>query len=295
MNDLVVKDSSTRAMGRLALMKAKGPEGDMVEAFKLIHQSSKRDGPRGNLSYPLIFSMDLDLLPVSEKYARLLEMRYPDNPKTFWNLYRLYTFKKEYSVLEEVLDFWASEKGLDEKDIANVRAEIHLHNNNYREALEIYEKTFPDILETEFTVDKVDFNYDNWWNYIEILRLNEEDERAASLAKIFCDFYTLKSGEDEYYPAYDLNRLELDCHYLANDTLAFVSALEEQFYNKKDRLDIFSEYKCGVYKRFHENKEFQKLFNRITEEIHRMRAEVIEYLKEEGDWDPSWDEELGLD
>jgi TolB-like protein len=295
MNDLVVKDSSTRAMDRLALMQAKGPEGDMVQAFKLIYQSSKREGPRGNLSYPLLFSMDLDLLPVSEKYARLLEMRYPDNHNTFWNLFRLYSFKKEYSVLEEVLDFWASEKGLDEKDVADVKTAIHIENKNFKEAQELYEKTFPDILETEFTVDKVDFNYNKWWNYIEILRLNKHDKRAESLAKIFCDFYNIKSGEDEYYPAFNLNRLELDCHYLANDTLAFVRALEEQFFDKKDRLDIFSDMKCGVYERFYWNKEFQEVFQRITEETHRMRAEVIKYLKEEGDWDPAWDKELGLD
>ena len=40
--------------------------------------------------------------------------------------------------------------------------------------------------------------------------------------------------------------------------------------------------------------EYQKLEKRITEETHRMRAEVIAYLKAEGDWDPSWDKELGL-
>ena len=295
MNDLVVRDSSTRAMGSLALMLAKGPEGDMVQAFKLIYQSSERDGPRGNLSFPLLFSLDLDLLPVSEKYARLLEMKYPDNHNTFWNLFKLYTFKNEYSVLKEVLDFWASEKGLDTKDVADIRTAILLHNNNLKEARVTYENTHPEVLETELTVDNIDFNYNLWWNYIEILRLNKEDERAESLANIFCDFYNIKSGEDEYYPAFNLNRLELDCHYLANDTLAFVRAMEEQFFDKKDRLDIFSDLKCGVYERFYGNKEFQEVYQRITKETHRMRAEVIAYLKEEGDWDPAWDEELGLE
>ena len=42
-------------------------------------------------------------------------------------------------------------------------------------------------------------------------------------------------------------------------------------------------------------EEFKAVKQRITEEVHRQRAEVIEYLKEEGEWDPAWDKELGLE
>ena len=49
------------------------------------------------------------------------------------------------------------------------------------------------------------------------------------------------------------------------------------------------------YLRFEEHPKYKELEKKITGEVHRMRAEVIEYLKEEGDWDPTWDKELGLE
>jgi hypothetical protein len=53
--------------------------------------------------------------------------------------------------------------------------------------------------------------------------------------------------------------------------------------------------KSGYFFLFENDLEYQKLFSKIEAEVHRQRAEVIEYLKEEGDWDPAWDKELGLD
>jgi hypothetical protein len=45
-----------------------------------------------------------------------------------------------------------------------------------------------------------------------------------------------------------------------------------------------------------ENTEaFRAVKQRITAKVHLQRAEVIEYLKEEGDWDSAWDKELGLE
>jgi hypothetical protein len=104
-----------------------------------------------------------------------------------------------------------------------------------------------------------------------------------------------QSNTNEFLPPHEKNGWQLDCYYLSNDTLAFVEALDERFFAKKDRLDVFADLKSGIYMRFHQNKGYQQLIARITEETHRQRAEVIEYLKAEGDWDPAWDKELGLD
>ena len=60
-------------------------------------------------------------------------------------------------------------------------------------------------------------------------------------------------------------------------------------------MNIFPNMKSGWYKRFETHPGYKQLEKRITEETHRMRAEVIEYLKAEGDWDPAWDKELGLE
>jgi TolB-like protein len=292
MQDIMEKDSA--GIHRLALMIAKEPYGDLVKAFKLVHKSTKRDE---GLGFKVGFSLNLDLWPFSEKNAILLQMKQPDNHFVFFYLRSLYSFTKNYSMLADIADLWTSEKGLDQQSAALVKADISIHNKNYQEARKIYEKAYPDILTREFNTDNLNFdsNYDDLVNYIEILRLNNDDQSAEHYSKIVCDFYGIKSGQNEYYPTHELYKIRLDCHYLANDTVAFVKALEEQFFDKKDRLGVFSNLKRGVYRRFDQNKEYREVVERITDETHRMRAEVIEYLKEEGDWDSAWDEELGLE
>ena len=300
LDELIARDSV--GMLAKALMISREPRGEMIEAFKLIYQTSKRDHKKNNyglmsFGYPIAFSLDLDLWPVSEKYASLMQMRYPENHNTFNQIWGLYSFTGKFTLLEEVLDLWASEKGLDPQEAALVKTDIRIHENKYQEALRIYENAYPTLSMTKFHVDSLDYgsNYNDLWNYTEILRLNNENTLADSLATKICEFYTIQSTTNRFLPAYVKNKYQMDCYYLTNDTTRFVKALEDRFFVKKDRLGVFTDLKSGLYKRFHENLGFQKLYSHITEETHRMRAEVIAYLKEEGDWDPAWDAELGLD
>ena len=87
----------------------------------------------------------------------------------------------------------------------------------------------------------------------------------------------------------------MDCHYLSNDTIAFIKHLQDRFFTQKDRFEVFTIIEQGSYKRFEKNKDVSALFERIRDETHRMRAEVIAYLKKEGEWDPAWYKELGLE
>ena len=92
-----------------------------------------------------------------------------------------------------------------------------------------------------------------------------------------------------------MNKLILDCYYYSNDISGFLNALEDMFFENKDRLYPLNNLKSEYYRRFEKDPDYQKLFKRIEAETHRQRAEVIAYLKDEGDWDPTWDKELGLE
>ena len=87
----------------------------------------------------------------------------------------------------------------------------------------------------------------------------------------------------------------MDCFYCSMQKEEFLAGLEELYFDRKDRTGWFSKMKSGQYILFENDPDYQKLFKRIEAETHRQRAEVIEYLKEEGDWDPAWDAELGLE
>ncbi|WP_445382598.1 hypothetical protein [Robiginitalea sp. IMCC43444] len=297
MNELISKDSVPGAMRRMALMLSKGPKGDMSEAYKLIHSSGKHDDVRyrlGNLNFNLLFPLDLDLPPVSDKYNRLMQARYPDNPTTILSICTYYLFTNEFKTLQETLDLWVSEKGLDYQTETLIKVQLLIRLGKYEEAKDIFELTHPNIQEDLIYVDSLKYGskYNDLKTYIELLRLTHDNTRADNFAKKLCEYYKTLSTSDDYLPPHEKNNLQLDCLYATNDTLAFVEALETRYFQKKDRLDVFSELKRGFFDRFKNDRKFQKVVKRITEETHRMRAEVIEYLKQEGDWDPAWDKEL---
>ena len=87
----------------------------------------------------------------------------------------------------------------------------------------------------------------------------------------------------------------MDCLYISDQKEEFLKELEDIYFVKNDIIGWFVGMKQGYYLRFEGDPEYQKLFKRIEAEVHRQRAEVIAFLKQEGDWNPSWDKELGLE
>jgi hypothetical protein len=296
---IIAKDSSSNAARYKGRILAEVPFGDQVSSYILIHEAGKNvPNELFNLNYHLVSSLGLDLWPVAEKYGRLMQMGYPDNEDhTFDNLGALYEFKGEYNKWIELVDFWAAEKGLDPEIEAENRTYIQLGLGNIKKARGIYEAAFPHVTKPDITADSIEYwkNYSNLVDYTEILRMDGDNERADHLARQLCEFYRSKPKNNPLTPQEIKNQIELDCYYLSNDTTAFVNAMEEQYFNQKDRLNTYRHIKQHFYRRFEGHPDVQALFDRITAETHRQRAEVIAYLKEEGDWDPAWDEELGLE
>ncbi len=296
--DRIIKNDPSAGAGRTkALMVARAPYGDIVQAFKLIHEAGKEDPyMKANLNYHAVFAMDLDLLPLTEKYLNLSQMRYPDNETTFYNVSFLYVLKGDKTSRKEWIDFWALEKGLDIKTVSMERAGLNADLGHYNKAVEILENANPELIQNDTELDSLAvWQLDDWVVYANLLRFNNENQKADSLSQEICKFYQNAIETDPMLSLSKKNDILVDCYYLSNDTLEFLNALENRYFIKKDRLDVFPNLKSGWYGRFKNNPDYQALEKRITQETHRMRAEVIAYLKDEGDWDPAWDKELGLD
>jgi TolB-like protein len=296
---LIANDSSTRAMRSKALVLMQEPMGDLAEGYKLIYEAYKKAPDEfGNLTYNLKSSLGLDLLPLSEKFSNILQMRYPDNPITFSNISLPLYFKNESQKLLDLVDFWSAEKSLTKAEEIITRADIHIMKGNVKEARRIFEGAYPDLRKMEFEVDKLEFwtTYAELWYYAEILKLDNDRDKADLLGQKICEFYKFQIDSNKFLPKYQSNLLELDCYYFSDDTTSFVKAYENRYFTKKDRFHGgFGDIKMGDYQRFHNSREFKKLFERITEETHRHRTEVLAYLKKKGDWDPAWHKELGLE
>jgi hypothetical protein len=166
---------------------------------------------------------------------------------------------------------------------------------NSTEALQVFEATFPNYAdETILSEDLPDSERYYFPTYTDLLRTTGQKEKADRFAKKLCE-YAQTVKDDPYASNHSRNDLILDCYYLSNRETAFIELLDSLYFKENDRMDWYGNMKSGWYYRFETNQKYQELFNRIEAEVHRHRAEVIEYLKEEGDWDPAWDKELGLD
>lgn len=297
--DRLLKNDPYDVVARFkSLMIAGEPYGDKVGSFKLVHRLIQKEPyAMGNINYNLLSCLSLDLLPLAEKYARIFQLRYPDNEGTTYNnVFALYAFKKDYSSMLDHINIWASEKNLDSRTYAGDLSWTYSLMGDNQKALTLFEESFPKLSDAAQAKEKLVETWEDWVlaGYIEYLRIEGEQEKADALSKVLCDFYTEKIENKEYKKA-QIRDLKLGCAYAKNDIETFLSVLEEYYFERKDIRDIYTDLHSGYYRLFEDDPRYQKLFKRIRDDIHRQRAEVIAYLKEEGDWDPAWDKELGLD
>ena len=273
-----------------------GPYGELAEGFKLIYSRYKNDPTeRWNLNYTVHSALSLDLWPIAEKLARTTQLRYAGTRAVYNNLTLLYYFKREYSNAKEIVDYSIDIGVLDEETIVEEKAWLHLLMGHPEKAQALFEEGHPDLVNQQILKEDWNLSIANRiGTYIELLIENGHNDNAKSYSKKLCEFRD-RAVKESLFGHNPTNKLILDCYYYSNDLSGFLNALEDIFFEKKDRMYLFNELKSEYYRRFEKDPEYQKLFKRIESETHRQRAEVIEYLKEEGDWDPAWDAELGLE
>ncbi|MGI9547518.1 MAG: hypothetical protein ACR2MM_09795, partial [Flavobacteriaceae bacterium] len=297
--DRLLKNDPYDAIGRFKSAWVSGePYGDLVEGFKLLHRLIQKEPYHmGNLNWSGYNCLSLDLLPLAEKYARNIQLRFPDNERhTYNNVLYVYATKKEYNSMLDHINIWASDKNLDPSTYAADLAWTYSLMDDNQKALALFEESFPELSDPEQAKEQLAETWEDLIlaGYIEYLRIEGNHEKADALSKILCDFFDEKLASGAYQKR-QIRGCKLDCAYAKNDIETFLSVLEEYYFERNNKHDIYTDLNAGSYRLFEDDPRYQKLFTRIQDDIHQKRAEIITYLKEEGDWDPAWDKELGID
>ncbi|QBA63832.1 hypothetical protein [Muriicola soli] len=297
MNKVIANDSSylLAAVGKMNMLTYE-PYGDLAQAFTSYHQITQKN-PYERPNPLLVTSLDLDLDPVSDKYARYQQMNYPDNEDhTFGNILFLHSLKKEYELARDWILFWEKEKNLDPELAALHLAYLEWKKGDHSGLYALLDKWNPKFRDASITSSDLDGDSArDLIDYINILRMTNDKSLADNLAAILCEYYQNRIDDNPYLISIGKERMLMDCYYASDDIQNFLDVLNTSYFVHKNKDGVFSELRYGTYDRFNQNAEFRALKNRIIEDTHRMRAEVITYLKEEGEWDPDWDKELGLD
>ena len=291
------KDNPSRgAIFFKALMLADQPGGgDYLNAFKVISEALKKQPyTYGFMYWGRLLALDLDLVPLAKKYAHGNEIKFPDNPiYTYEPAYQICIAERRYQDALDLTRIWLEDKGLDEKVAYSKIARVYYLQGDIQKSQEILLAHFSDLY-NDIEAGKLDIgsiqlpDVSLVTNYIEVLRSEGDNDKASLFADFLCSFY---QAHDKRV-MYGKKLFPLDCYYIQDDVDGFLDALEDTFFRTGRRMRIYGNLKISRYAAFEENPGYQKLLNRIEAETHRMRDEVVDYLKEEGDWDPSWDAAL---
>ncbi len=278
-----------------ALMLADQPGGDYLSAFRVIQEALKEQPyTYGYLYWGRLLALDLDLVPIAKKYAQLNQVKFPDNPiYTYEPAYEICITERRYQDALDLTNIWLENKGLDEKVGYPNLARTYYFMGDFQKAEEILSQHFAELYEQvasqKITIESLQLSdILPVSTYVEVLRKGGKEEKASLYADFLCAYYSAHGKRvmlaKKFYP--------LLCFYVQNDLAGFLNALDEAFFNPGHRLAIYSHLKSSRFAAFEDHPEYQELLEKIEAETHRMRDEVVVYLKEEGDWDSSWDAAL---
>ncbi|MBT8284902.1 MAG: helix-turn-helix domain-containing protein [Flavobacteriaceae bacterium] len=281
-----------------SLFLAESSRDGHVQAFKNFHKALKVSPfLYGYMYWNSMISLDLDLVPMAKKYSQLIQIRYPENTYyTYEPAFALCIAEGRYEDALDLTIIWQVNKGLQE-DLALARiAKVYLLKGNTDKSKRILLDQFTGLYDS---IESGNYGPECIRNsdiepirtYVEVLRMQEEHRKADVFADFLCSYY------EKYYDRNSISKKfdPLDCFYLQNNLDGFIGLARQTFFKEKNRLAFYRNLKCSKYAAFEDNPEFLELYNNIEKEMQQMRAEVIAYLKAEGDWDPAWDKSLNAD
>ncbi|MDX1314089.1 MAG: helix-turn-helix domain-containing protein [Eudoraea sp.] len=238
--------------------------------------------------------LDLDLIPLATKNIRLYEVKFPENPiYTYGSLIKLLIAERRFQDAIDLTQIWVSDNRLDPQLVAANLSRLYYLQGNHHESLELLQAEFPELLQQirDGSLEPVGLEFEELEavrTYVEVNQSMGKEVEVTNHKEFLCAYYT-ENGDATNYG----NKLNpLDCLYLQGDLKGFLQALEDTFFRKGEPFRIYTNLKTLRYREFVEYPEYQQLFRKIEAEIHRQRAEVIAYLKEEGDWDSALDAAL---
>ncbi|WP_445381303.1 hypothetical protein [Robiginitalea sp. IMCC43444] len=293
-NGMLEKDPSARATaGRKAGFLANEPYGDLAGALITIHKTREDNQYEAiQLALMVDLCLSLDLAPLAERFVKLLQGRYPSNRLTLGKQWMLNSFNNDFRDNIDLIKAWAANGKISEDVLTESLVKQYISLHQYEKAEELLNSLYPELFKTLDSIDSdgilPNYEYRVIIFFLEIRKAKGEDNKIDMILKQLYEndedwreyFYTLKN----YY-------------YLKGEVDSLIYHLDKAWFEKKrrGRYPILENYRMGDFQDFEKEPVFMNFIEKVLEETHRMRSEVITYLKEKGDWDPAWDKELGLE
>lgn len=273
------------AYTRKSFILADPPYGQIGESFKLIYQAYKLDPENRALLFAVgDRAKELDFFPLSEYMTKELERLYPENITTLDRRFFLSLMSGDYKKAEEMA-LKIKENYGGERTIFYFRA-LNYVQGNYEQALAPIEE-----FETELMQNPPIINPSNeGWAATVVMLYRElgRNEEADILAKEYCEYLENKEVGEGLRLNEKFN--EFSCRLASNNTDETIELIEDLYFNEnwKRRWPealVFNTIPSDLKK----STEFQNIVARVYADLHEQRADVIEWLKAEGEWKAEWE------
>lgn len=270
--------------------------GKLDQAFINTYKLYKSDSTNVDLIVNLhSYAESLDLEKVQEHFITRMGIEFPNNQYYYFMFVNYYS---EHGKFDEVLEFVETGRGVFSeefnRDIDTFRARVAYLKGDKEEAFRLYQEVNSRVLEDNVVITDNDVLEDvaGYLSYAKPVGA-DNTERYKSLTEVYCDYVynEYESAEIEAVRKYRSWPVG-ECEFYKGNTEKYVEMLREQYFDfkLKDGFPDFFRYSRNANS-LNGKPEYDQLKKSILEDVHKMRAEVITYLKTESEWKEEWGEE----
>tara|TARA_R110002124_G_scaffold44656_3_gene135912 strand:+ start:11390 stop:13612 length:2223 start_codon:yes stop_codon:yes gene_type:complete len=273
------------AFARKSAILADPPYGQIGESFKLIYQAYKLDPENRELLFTVgDRAKELDFFTLSEYMTKELERLYPENTTTLDRRFSLNLMSGEFEKAEAIA-LQLKENYGGERTIFYFRA-LNYTQGKYKEALAPIEEFEPELMQNPPVLNP---SNEGWAGTTVVLfRELGRNEEADLLAEKYCEYLENKEVGEGLRLDEKFNKFS--CLLVSNNTDETIELIEDLYFNEnwKRRWPeglVFNTIPTDLKK----SEEFKNIVKKVYADLHAQRANVIEYLKAEGEWKEEWE------
>jgi len=268
------------------------PYGRQDEAFTYMFEAYKSEPENfNNLNQLAQIAMDVELYPYAMHIIKQVDAIYSNNSFASINLTRIFYFgTNDMPKLEDVLlELIEKEERASRENFEGQFQRLALAKGDYEEVLTSIEKTSPELLLENPAV--ADSNQFFTQNYIAALRKLGMNERAKKVAELYCadipeTVEDLEEGRDISW----IYVMQIQCYAFLGNYDKAIEGSEKLYFEENSKANwpsLFNSNPEDII--LSEEPGYVALKARILEDLHEKRANIIEFLKAEGEWRDEWE------
>ena len=269
------------------------PNGKLDQAFIQLFPVYKEYPNSQRLVLALLeLSSELDLKPYSNYLEKELVANFPATVESFGMRGQANYSSGNFKNLAQIFDSYYENYGPGmERFVSNSEIPVLYHLGKVEEAKIKIERLFPELLKDSIELSKD--NYNQCMHYVQILKKLGQPEKAERFTNAFCNFTSTLKKDVEYVKTLNDEYDEVACALLRGENEKAIALYESLYFEEGDKKNYLSgkNWNLSIYE-LRDHPKFQELDARVKDDLHAMRAKVIQYLKKKGDWKEDWDKEL---